>query len=140
MTKIAYWSGTGNTENMAIYIGEGISESGNEVHIAQVGNVSVEEMLDAELMVLGCPSMGSEELEEDEMRPFIDALLPSVSGKKVALFGSYGWGSGEWMDNWCEEMRAAGANIVSDPLIVNEFTQGQDEEICKAYGKLLASL
>lgn len=140
MIKIVYWSGTGNTENMAQNIAEGIVAGGHEVHTAQVANASVEELLDAEMIVLGCPSMGSEELEEDEMRPFVEALLPHVKGKRVALFGSYGWGSGEWMENWNEEMTGAGAKVVCEPLIVNDFTKGQDEEICKAYGKNLANL
>ena len=84
--------------------------------------------------------MGAEQLEEDEMRPFVDSLLPQVAGKKIALFGSYGWGDGEWMANWAEEMKAAGAVLVADPLTVNEFTEGQDEDICKEYGKTIASV
>lgn len=140
MIKIAYWSGTGNTENMAKYIEEGLVAAGQEVHIAHVSNISVEEIIDADLIILGCPSMGSEQLEEDEMEPFVEALLPQVQGKKVALFGSYGWGVGEWMDNWSEQMTRAGAHVVCDPLIINEFTTGQDEEICKQYGNSLAKL
>lgn len=140
MIKIAYWSGTGNTENMAKYIEEGLVAGGCEVHTAHVSNISIEEIIDAELIALGCPSMGSEQLEEDEMEPFVEALLPHIQGKKVALFGSYGWGAGEWMDNWSEQMKGAGANVVCDPLIINEFTSGQDEEICKQYGSSLASL
>lgn len=140
MIKIVYWSGTGNTENMANNIAEGIKVSGEEVHTAHVGEVNAAEVMSAELIVLGCPAMGAEQLEEDEMQPFVDALLPEVQGKKVALFGSYGWGSGEWMDSWKEEMKAAGANVVCEPLIVNEFTVGQDEEICKQYGEALAKL
>ena len=140
MIQIAYWSGTGNTENMATYIAEGIVAGGSEVHTSHVSNIGVEEMLEANLIVLGCPAMGAEELEEDEMLPFVEALLPHMQGKRVALFGSYGWGSGEWMENWSEQMRAEGATIVCEPLIINEFTKGQDEEICTVYGKNLVSL
>ncbi|WP_054740880.1 flavodoxin [Cellulosilyticum ruminicola] len=138
MIKIVYWSGTGNTENMANHIAEGIKASGKEVHTTLVGNIEVNEVMDAEVIVLGCPAMGAEQLEEDEMQPFVDALLPQIEGKKVALFGSYGWGTGEWMEIWHEEIKAARANVVCEPLIVNEFTTGQDEEICKQYGERLA--
>lgn len=140
MIKIAYWSGTGNTENMAKNIEAGLVAGGVEVHTSHVSNTSVEEIIDADLIVLGCPSMGSEQLEEDEMEPFVEALLPQVQGKKIALFGSYGWGSGEWMDNWAEQMTSAGAKVVCDPLIINEFTTGQDEDVCKQYGESLAKL
>ena len=140
MIKIVYWSGTGNTEKMAKNIEAGLIQSGKEVHTNEVFNSKVEEIINADLIVLGCPSMGAEQLEEDEMRPFVDSLLPEVSGKKVALFGSYGWGDGEWMANWAEEMKVAGAVLVADPLTINEFTDGQDEEICKDYGKTIASV
>lgn len=139
MIEIVYWSGTGNTEKMAKNIEVGLVAAGKEVHTNEVFNAKVEDILNADIIVLGCPSMGSEQLEEDEMRPFVDSLLPEVSGKKVALFGSYGWGSGEWMENWAEEMKSAGAVIVAEPLIVNEFTEGQDEDICNEYGKTVAN-
>lgn len=140
MIQIAYWSGTGNTESMAKHIAEGILAGGSEVHTSHVASADMDELLAANLIVLGCPSMGSEELEEDEMQPFVEALLPHMQGKHIALFGSYGWGSGEWMENWAEQMKSAGAAVVYEPLIINEFTKGQDEEVCIAYGKNLVSL
>lgn len=140
MIQIAYWSGTGNTESMAKFIAEGIVAESGEVHTSHVASADMTEILKANLIVLGCPSMGSEELEEDEMLPFVEALLPHIQGKHIALFGSYGWGSGEWMENWAEQMKSAGAIVVCEPLIINEFTKGQDEETCKEYGKSLVKL
>jgi flavodoxin short chain len=140
MVKVIYWTGTGNTGNMATYIAEGLKQANLEVEVKEVGDASVAEAVEADLLVLGCPSMGAEELEEGEMEPFVDDLGDKVSGKKVALFGSYGWGSGEWMDEWASRMKSYGANLVTDPLIVNEFTTGKDEEICKQYGEKLGKL
>lgn len=137
MIQVVYWTGTGNTGKMAESITEGLRAAGQEVQLQEVSAAHLEEVLEAELIVLGCPSMGSEQLEEDEMEPFVESLEGKVAGKKVALFGSYGWGCGEWMDNWAEQMRSFGAQIVSEPLIINDFTSGQDEETCKAYGKAL---
>lgn len=140
MVKIVYWTGTGNTGNMAKYIAEGIEKSNKTVEKKEVGNISIEEALKADLLVLGCPSMGSEELEESEMEPFVEALEGKIKGHKIALFGSYGWGDGEWMREWEGRMMAAGANILSEPLIVNEFTIGEDEEKCTAFGKLITQV
>lgn len=85
-----------------------------------MSDANAETALDAEVIALGCPSMGAEELEEGEFAPFIDAIEGKVSGKKLALFGSYGWGDGEWMRNWSERMEKAGAVLAAESLIVNE--------------------
>lgn len=137
MIKLIYWSGTGNTGNMAKYIAEGIVESKKEVEIKEVAHANEQDLADAELIVLGCPAMGSEELDETEMLPFIEEAQAIFNGKKIALFGSYGWGSGEWMEIWKEQMEGFGAQVITDPLIINEFTTGQDEAICIQYGKSL---
>lgn len=137
MIKLIYWSGTGNTANMAKYIAEGIVQGNKEVEVKEVANASKENLEEAELIVLGCPAMGSEEIDDTEMLPFIEEAQELFNGKKIALFGSYGWGGGEWMEIWKEQMEGFGANVVIEPLIVNEFTNSQDEEICTQYGKSL---
>ena len=134
MIQIIYWSGTGNTKLMAENIAEGIKEK-RDVKVVQVSDAGAQEIIDSEIVVLGCPAMGAEELEDTEMLPFIEAHQALFSGKKIALFGSYGWGTGEWMDSWKEQMEEMGATLVVEPLIVNEFTSGQDEAICLEYGK-----
>ena len=137
MIEVIYWTGTGNTKSMAEHIVEGLKEKGKEVHLHTVDTASLDEVRNAELVVLGCPAMGAEELEDSEMAPFVENLEGQIAGKHFALFGSYGWGSGEWMDSWKEQMESYGAMIVKEPLIVNEFTEGQDEAICKNYGTAL---
>ncbi|NRW86034.1 flavodoxin short chain [Clostridium beijerinckii] len=95
--KIVYWSGTGNTEKMAELIAKGIIESGKDVNTINVSDVNIDELLNEDILILGCSAMGDEVLEESEFEPFIEEISTKVSGKKVALFGSYGWGDGKWM-------------------------------------------
>ena len=135
MIKVIYWSGTGNTKNMAEYIGQGIKEKGKEVDVLEISNATENDIVSAEILALGCPAMGCEELEDSEVIPFIEANEALMKDKKVVLFGSYGWGNGEWMETWKEQMESLGAKLVTDPLIVNALTQGQDEEICIGYGR-----
>lgn len=137
--KIVYWSGTGNTEQMASIIADGIKEAGKEVSLINVSNANIDEILKEDLIVLGCPSMGNEELEESEMEPFVADIEKSLSGKKVALFGSYGWGSGEWMESWEERMKAAGSELVGEKgIICNETPSGSDIDELKEFGKIIA--
>lgn len=139
MKKIAviYWSGTGNTEAMAKAVGEGAASAGTLVELLPVDKASVESVTGADAIALGCPSMGSEVLEESEMEPFVAALEPVVTGKPVALFGSYGWGDGEWMKDWEERMVASGAKLVSEGLIIRETPDSQGLDNCRALGKQL---
>ena len=94
--KIIYWSGTGNTAAMAQSVADGVTAAGAEAKIIPVENASSADIADVKAFALGCPSMGAEQLEESSMEPFVDEILGSVSGKKILLFGSYGWGDGEW--------------------------------------------
>jgi flavodoxin short chain len=134
---VIYWSGTGNTEMMAEAIGEGAKSGDANVKVVGVDKASVEDVTNAEVIALGCPSMGDEELEESEMEPFVDSIKDAVKGKKVALFGSYGWGSGEWMEDWQERMKGYGAELVGDGLIINETPDEDGLETCKDLGKKL---
>ena len=111
--SIVYWSGTGNTEAMANALADGIREAGGEATLITVDSVSADALAGEEVFALGCPSMGAEELEESEMEPFVAELEGKVKGKKILLFGSYGWGDGEWMRNWEERMKNAGAILVT---------------------------
>lgn len=138
--KLIYWSGTGNTEEMANLIEKGIKEGGKGVEILKVGDTNVETLKDEKILILGCPSMGSEELEEGEFEPFIQSIEGSLKGKTVVLFGSYGWGDGEWMRNWEERMSNNGAKVTLEPLIVNNAPEGDDVDKCINYGKEIASI
>lgn len=133
-TAVIYWSGTGNTEAMANAVAEG---AGADLFTVSDFSGSIAE-LDA--VAFGCPAMGAEVLEEDEFEPFFTSIEGELSGKKVLLFGSYGWGDGEWMRNWADRTKAAGATLVGDEgYIVNEAPTDDDVAKLKALGAELAS-
>ena len=132
--NVIYWSGTGNTEAMANLIKEGAEGAGATVNLKNVSAASVADT-NCDVLVLGCPSMGDEVLEESEFEPFMASIEGSISGKKVALFGSYGWGDGQWMREWGERVKTAGATLAAESLIVNEAPSGQE---CKDFGAAIA--
>lgn len=139
-TAVVYWSQTGNTETMAKSVAEGATEAGAEVELLDVNETepSVLEGLDA--FALGCPAMGDEELDEDTMEPFVAAVEQFAAGKKIALFGSYDWGEGDWMRSWEERMKSAGAVIVGgEGVIANNDPDDEDKDKCKELGKQLAA-
>ncbi len=139
-TAIVYWSGTGNTEAMAQAVANGIRQEGGDVYLSEVGEAQAEEIAEYDRLALGCPSMGAEQLEEDEMEPFVSELEKYVSGKKLLLFGSYGWGDGEWMRDWCQRMEEAGACLTAkEGIIANEKPDEEALDVCRMAGKRLAS-
>jgi len=132
-TAVIYWSGTGNTEAMAKAVAEGANAELFEVS-GFSGNIA-----DYDAFAFGCPAMGAEVLEEDEFEPFFTNIEGSLSGKKVLLFGSYGWGDGEWMRNWYDRTKAAGAELIGDEgFIVNEAPSDDDLANLKELAKELA--
>ena len=137
MIGVIYWSGTGNTQAMAEAIGKGIADAGQEVVVKSVSEISADEAAAFDKLALGCADMGAEQLEEMEFQPFYEALQPKLSGKKVILFGSYGWG-GTWLEEWADHVRAAGGEIVADNLPV--FGAPDDAALadCEGCGKTLA--
>lgn len=139
MSKIAvvYWSGTGNTEAMANAVAGGAENAGAAVSRYTAVEFSASMMDDFDAVAFGCPSMGAEQLEESEFEPMFADLESSLSGKKIALFGSYGWGDGQWMREWCE--RCASAILYSEEgLIVNEAPDAAAQETCRELGRGLA--
>lgn len=137
--SIIYWSGTGNTETMANLIAEGAKEEGAEVEVKTVSNATISDIDSADVIALGCPSMGDEVLEESEMEPFIESIEDAVKGKKIALFGSYGWGDGKWMRDWEERMTGYGAIVINEGLIANYTPDSDKEKECLELGKELAN-
>lgn len=129
---VIYWSGTGNTEAMANVIAK---ESGAK--LLHVSEATVDDVKNASKLALGCPAMGAEVLEESEFEPFISDIEGIVKDKKVALFGSYGWGSGEWMEDFKQRMESAGAILVDKGLIINEAPDDEGIEQCKELGRKL---
>ena len=137
MSKMAviYWSMSGNTQAMAEAVAQGAEGAGAEVALKQVSEITVDEALEYDLLALGCPAMGSEVLEESEFDPFFTDLEGRLGGRKVALFGSYGWGDGQWMRDWVSRAVDAGANVYQgEGLIVNETPDDAGLEQCKEFG------
>jgi len=132
-TAVIYWSGTGNTEAMAKAIAEGAGADLFSVSEFD-GDISAYDRV-----AFGCPAMGAEELEDSEFEPFFAGVEDKLNEKKVALFGSYGWGDGEWMRLWADRVKSAGAVLLNDEgLIVNETPSDDDLADCKALGEKLA--
>ena len=137
MSKIAvvYWSGTGNTEQMANAVAEGAKEAGAEVSTLTADQFSAAKVAEFDAIAFGCPAMGAETLEEDEFEPMWNAVAPVLGSKKVVLFGSYGWGGGEWMDIWKRDN--AGLNIV-DTVICQDAPDDDALAACRAAADKLA--
>ena len=134
---IIYWSGSGNTEKMAELMAKGAAEAGAEVVCKHVASASQDELSGYDVVAFGSPSMGAEVVEESEMEPFVNEAVPGLKGKKAALFGSYGWGDGEWMRNWDEECSNLGADMACDYVICNETPDDDGIADCKALGGAL---
>lgn len=140
MSKVAvvYWSGTGNTEAMAASVVEGTKEKGAEAVLLTAAEFDASMMDNFDAVAFGCPSMGAEQLEESEFEPMFSACEPKLKDKKIALFGSYGWGDGEWMRTWEETCAADGAVLVCDSVICNDAPDDDAAAACKALGAALA--
>ena len=140
MSKVAvvYWSSTGNTESMANAVADGAKEAGAEVTVFETADFEATKVDEFDAIAFGCPAMGDEVLEEDEFEPMFDGCKAELKDKKIALFGSYGWGDGEWMRTWEETCKEDGAVLVADGVICQEEPDDEAVENCKALGKALA--
>ena len=140
MSKIAvvYWSGTGNTEAMASAVAEGASGKGADVSLFTAAEFSADQVGSYDAIAFGCPSMGAEQLEESEFDPMFTDCENSLKGKNIALFGSYGWGDGEWMRTWESRCGDDGANLVCDSVICNDAPDEDALSACRKLGEALA--
>lgn len=140
MSKVAvvYWSGTGNTEAMANAVVEGAKAKGAEVDLLTAAEFNADAAKGYDGIAFGCPAMGDEVLEESEFQPMWDDVKGSISDKKVALFGSWGWGDGAWMESWKEDAAAAGITLAADSVICNDAPDSDTEEALKALGGAVA--
>lgn len=139
MSKIAvvYWSGTGNTEAMATAVINGIQDAGAEGSLFVASEFDAQMIDSFDAIAFGCPAMGAEELEDSEFAPMFEACEPKLSGKKIALFGSYGWGDGEWMRNWEDTCKNDGADLACSFVICNDAPDAETIAACQALGKSL---
>ena len=131
--SIVYWSGTGNTELMAASAVEGAKRAGADVEMLTAAEADAS-VLKSDALLFGCPAMGAEVLEESEFEPFYQSIRSNLSGRKIGLFGSYGWGDGEWMRNWHDDAAAAGAVFGAEDLMVCGAPEGGE---CSEFGKAL---
>ncbi len=140
MSKIAvvYWSGTGNTEAMASAVQEGAVKQGAQATMLTAAEFNAAMMDSYDAVAFGCPAMGAEELEEDEFAPMFSSCESKLRGKTIALFGSYGWGDGEWMRNWENTCKDDGAVLACSPVICNEAPDDDAIAACKVLGAALA--
>ena len=140
MSKVAvvFWSGTGNTEAMADAVAQGARGAGASVDVLGPSDFNATKVTAYDGIAFGCPAMGAEVLEEDEFEPMFADVKGALSGKPIALFGSYGWGDGEWMRDWEEDCKAAGADLVVEPVMANEMPDDAALAACKALGAALA--
>ena len=139
MSKVAvvYWSGTGNTEAMANKVAEGAKAAGAEVEVISADDFDGNNIEGFDGIAFGCPAMGDEELEDTVFQPVFEACESKLSGKKVALFGSYGWGDGEWMRSWGEKCQNDGVVLAAESVICNEDPDDEAQAACIELGKAL---
>ncbi len=139
MGKIAvvYWSGTGNTEAMANAVVEGVKASNAEVTVFEASKFDSSMVAEYDAIAFGCPSMGAEELEDGEFLPMFEACKAELNNKKIALFGSYGWGDGEWMRNWEDDCRSVGAVLVCNSVICTDYPDDDAKKLCTELGAAL---
>ena len=135
--SVVYWSGTGNTEKMAAAVCDGAKKGGAETELMTVSEATAD-VLNSDAILFGCPAMGAEELEEGEFEPFFSGIEGKLGGKKVGLFGSYGWGDGEWMRNWEDRVKSAGATLIADGVIANNEPDEAALSECEELGEKAA--
>lgn len=141
MAKVAivYWTGSGNTEAMAHAVEEGAQNAGAEVALNFVSDVTADEIASFDYIALGCPASGNEQLEEYEFEPFFEELLPQLQNKKVAIFGSYSWNQGDWMQIWKQRLNDEGVETIAEPVVAYGYPEDDILEECKKLGETLAN-
>ncbi len=137
-TAVVYWSGTGNTAAMAQSVADGARAAGAEVDLLQAAGFDADKMDAYDAVAFGCPSMGAEQLEESVFEPMFEGCRAKLSGKKIGLFGSWGWGGGEWMNNWRSTCLGDGAVLAADPVTCNDAPDDAASAACQDLGAALA--
>ena len=135
---VVYWSSTGNTEAMAQAVVEGAKHAGAEAELFTAAEFGGAKMDEFDAVAFGCPAMGAEELEDGEFAPMFETCESKLSGKKIALFGSYGWGDGEWMRTWEEDCASAGIRLAADSVTCCEAPDDEALSACRSLGEALA--
>lgn len=142
MDKIAiiYWSSTGNTEQMAQAIADGIKKSGTDCEMFQVSDFPTNRIGEFNKIAFGCPAMGAEELDPDEFEPVFSGLESQLADKKVALFGSFDWGDGEWMRTWQDRITGDKASLFNEEGLTVHLTPDENDlKTCTDFGTNFAT-
>lgn len=134
---IVYWSGAGNTEAMADLVAQGVQAAGGTADLIPVGSFTADRINNYDAFAFGCPAMGDEELEDMEFKPVYDEVEPLLDSQKVALFGSYDWNDGEWMELREQRAEEAGVNVV-DSVIAKDYPDDDATAECMRIGAALA--
>jgi len=139
---VVYWSQSGNTQAMAEAVGAGITAAGKEAAVVDVSSVSADELKSAKAFALGCPAMGAGGSRGGRDGAFRNPRLEGfAAGKTIGLFGSYGWGDGQWMRDWVDRMSSAGANVLNgEGVICKEAPDDEAVAACTDLGKQLAAV
>lgn len=139
MSKVAvvYWSSTCNTEAMANAVAEGAKAAGAEVSVFETSAFSAEQVDAYDALAFGCPAMGDEVLEETEFEPLFAECEDKLAGKAVVLFGSYGWGDGQWMRDWEERCKSKNITLKAESVMCQETPDEDGLEECRNLGKAL---
>ena len=135
---VVYWSGTGNTEAMAQALVEGIQEADGTAELFRCDQFSADDIASFDAVAFGCPAMGAEELEADEFQPVWEDCSAKLSNTSVVLFGSYDWGTGEWMEIWKEDAEQADIPVVATVIANLEPDDDAIAELKAAAKELLA--
>lgn len=140
MKKVAivYYSGTGNTEDMAYAIEDGVKTSGGNAVVMKALEFNNSDISSFDSIAFGCPAMGAEVLEETEFAPMFEDCKKQIVGKKIALFGSYGWGDGEWMQNWETDCKDSGLTLAHESIICMEAPDEATLALCREIGATLS--
>ena len=136
---IVYYSGTGNTELLADAVREGVVSVGSSAKKISAGLFGADMLDSYDAVAFGCPASGAENLEEDIFEPMFETLLPHLAGKRIALFGSYGWGDGQWMRSWEQRVKEAGATLVAKSIITMDSPDADALVQAREMGKALTA-
>lgn len=137
---IVYWSGTGNTEIIANKILEGLNNLKVKANIYNINDITLDEVLKYDNIILGSPAMGDEQLEEEVFEPFFEKFLEKAENKNISIFGSYGWGNMVWLDNWEKRIKDNNKNNFLGKLAVFSTPTTDEEEKCIKFGEELAKV
>ncbi|MCH4207415.1 MAG: flavodoxin domain-containing protein [Solobacterium sp.] len=140
MKKIAvvYFTGTGNTQELAEQVEAGAKSKGAETELLFSDELDTERIDSYDGIAFGCPASGTEQLNGMFYGSY-DHYRPYLKGKRVVLFGSWGWGGGKYMNEWKVQARGDGMILAADPVTCKKKPDEAALQACFKLGEILAS-